>query len=179
MRGICVGLRSLRTRCHWTALARKTRLTRVSIGCSRRWLERLVGCVRDGDEFTVILNGIRGGANAARVAQEMVEAAASPRIIGIYPNDALELEVLLARANTAMYEAKAAGRNRLALARQASAMRAQCACASLIADPALSTTSLYEACWRAFRGGCTRPAAAAYCRADRALRGTRAASGEW
>ena len=108
--------------------------------------ERLVGCVRDGDtvarlagdEFTVILRDIRGAANAVRVAQKMVEAIASPftfgtRVvgvgvsigIGIYPGDASELEVLLARADAAMYEAKAAGKNRYVLARQAGAMSGQ------------------------------------------------------
>ena len=81
-----------------------------------------------GDEFTVILEGISTPEEADRVAREIimgfeaplllddrVEVAISPSIgISLYPDHGQVPTELLKRADTAMYQAKAAGRRTLA-----------------------------------------------------------------
>jgi diguanylate cyclase (GGDEF)-like protein len=80
-----------------------------------------------GDEFTVLLEDVRGPEEAAMVATRMLEAIAEPvhlqhheisvsASIGIalYPRDDTVGERLLKSADTAMYRAKELGRNRYA-----------------------------------------------------------------
>lgn len=92
---------------------------------------RLAGCVRQddtiarlgGDEFTVILPNIHGPGDTEVVAKKIIERVREPiylsdnevyvsASIGItlYPEDADDEETLVRHADTAMYEAKAAGR---------------------------------------------------------------------
>lgn len=98
---------------------------------------RLAGCVREtdtvarlaGDEFVVILSGLKAREQAARVAAKIVRVLARPyhladhRIsvsasIGVsaYPRDGLDSATLLNRADAAMYRAKSAGKNNYLLA---------------------------------------------------------------
>lgn len=94
--------------------------------------KRLTGCVREadtvarlgGDEFTIILRDIHQSADAALVAEEVIESIGKPfqldgneAFIGasigitIYPNDADDPSTMLRNADMAMYKAKEAGRN--------------------------------------------------------------------
>jgi diguanylate cyclase (GGDEF)-like protein/PAS domain S-box-containing protein len=94
--------------------------------------ERLLSCVREtdtvarfaGDEFTVILPGIGHRDDAVRVAEKILEAIGAPfQVAGhvlhigvsigiaLFPDDATEAQSLIARADTAMYRAKSAGRH--------------------------------------------------------------------
>ncbi len=93
---------------------------------------RLLDCVREadtvarlgGDEFTIILRNINRSADAAGVAEEVIESLGRPfqldgneAFIGgsvgitIYPDDASDPETMLRNADMAMYKAKEAGRN--------------------------------------------------------------------
>lgn len=93
---------------------------------------RLIGVLRDsdtvarlgGDEFTVILEGGRRVEDAGRVATKILRTIGSPYTVGntemvitvsigisMYPVDGDDYEELMAGADTAMYQAKAAGRN--------------------------------------------------------------------
>ncbi|TSE18422.1 putative signaling protein [Tepidimonas alkaliphilus] len=93
---------------------------------------RLQACLRardvparfGGDEFVVLLPWVKGREAAAVVARKIVRAldtsieldGARVRIgaslgVALYPHDATDLETLLRHADTAMYAAKAAGRN--------------------------------------------------------------------
>jgi diguanylate cyclase (GGDEF)-like protein len=93
---------------------------------------RLVGVLREsdtvarlgGDEFTVILEGGRRVEDAGRVATKILKTIGSPYTVGsremvitvsigisMYPVDGDGYEELIAGADTAMYQAKAAGRN--------------------------------------------------------------------
>jgi diguanylate cyclase (GGDEF)-like protein len=80
-----------------------------------------------GDEFTVLLEDVRGPEEAAQVAGRVIEAVAEPLSvshheiavtasigIALYPRDDTVGERLLKSADTAMYRAKELGRNRYA-----------------------------------------------------------------
>jgi len=80
-----------------------------------------------GDEFTVLLENVRGPEEAGAVAQRMLDAIAEPvRLesheiavtasigIAMYPRDDVLAERLVKSADTAMYRAKDLGRNRYA-----------------------------------------------------------------
>lgn len=77
-----------------------------------------------GDEFTVVLNQIEKPEDAGLVAQRLLESMARPIMvdghevvittsigIAIAPRDAEDVEALLKAADSAMYRAKAQGRN--------------------------------------------------------------------
>ena len=77
-----------------------------------------------GDEFLVILPDVRGRDSITRVTDKVMEATAdiiryedhelatSLSIgISVYPDDGSDFDTLLKKADTAMYQAKAAGRN--------------------------------------------------------------------
>ena len=93
---------------------------------------RLIGCVREtdtvarmgGDEFLAILPEIGSASNAVHVAQKFLEALSTPfkleehevfvsGSVGItmYPNDSQDVHTLVKNADTAMYHAKAQGKN--------------------------------------------------------------------
>ncbi|WP_262967122.1 diguanylate cyclase domain-containing protein [Methylobacter psychrophilus] len=93
---------------------------------------RLLSCVRDtdtvsrlgGDEFVVLLSHISSADNVLDVAKKILEALSevfeiSEHFISVscsigacvYPNNGLDFDVLLQRADTAMYQAKNDGRN--------------------------------------------------------------------
>ncbi len=92
---------------------------------------RLLTCVRDsdtvarmgGDEFTVLLHGIRGEGEAARVAGKILRALSVPFMLGeirtgigasigiaLCPAHGVTLDGLLAQADQAMYHAKEGGK---------------------------------------------------------------------
>ncbi|MDP9139877.1 MAG: EAL domain-containing protein, partial [Pseudomonadota bacterium] len=96
---------------------------------------RMLACIRNGDtaarlggdEFVVLLENIENSAPVISVAEKLRAAMAQPiwaggqlfhisSSIGIamFPEDGANAELLLQRADTAMYEAKTAGRNRYA-----------------------------------------------------------------
>ena len=97
---------------------------------------RLLGTVRagdtvarmGGDEFTLLLPGLAGDADATHVATKVIETLRTPFVIGdhqlfvsgsvgiaVYPSDGLRYESLLKHADIAMYRAKAAGGNTFSL----------------------------------------------------------------
>ncbi len=78
-----------------------------------------------GDEFTVILPEVESPGAAAKVAERVVQAVAAPyRLegnellvttsvgISFYPTDAHDPSILVKKADSAMYRAKAGGKNR-------------------------------------------------------------------
>ncbi|MEI7430315.1 MAG: EAL domain-containing protein [Betaproteobacteria bacterium] len=95
-------------------------------------VERLRSCVREsdtisrqgGDEFIILLNDIRDSEAVARVADKIHQRMAEPlRLenhllstsfsigVALYPDDGNDFDILLQKADTAMYHAKEAGRN--------------------------------------------------------------------
>ena len=77
-----------------------------------------------GDEFTVVLNQIDSAESAGIVGHRILESLSQPMVIGghelvvtpsigiaVAPGDATDVEGLLKAADTAMYHAKAAGKN--------------------------------------------------------------------
>lgn len=94
--------------------------------------ERLKSCAREadtvarlgGDEFAILMDGLRDVNDPRIVASRIIESMAEPYVIvgqslsitvsigiAIFPLDDTEVAPLLAKADTAMYAAKAAGRN--------------------------------------------------------------------
>jgi diguanylate cyclase (GGDEF)-like protein/PAS domain S-box-containing protein len=94
--------------------------------------DRLNGCVRDtdtvarfgGDEFVILLHNIKSEADAAHVAQKLIDALSTPFVlaereiiigasigIAMHPGDADTAETLIRNADLAMYKAKQSGRN--------------------------------------------------------------------
>lgn len=90
------------------------------------------GCLRSedtlsrtgGDEFVAVLNGTGSRSGAEAVARKMLDALVTPQVFGrysvnlscsigiaLYPGDGADIQALLARADTAMYAVKGAGRN--------------------------------------------------------------------
>lgn len=88
---------------------------------------RLTACVREsdtvarmgGDEFTVLLTDIHGPENAHRIAGTIVEALGRPFLLeegtctigaslgmALFPEDGATADLLLSKADTAMYQAK-------------------------------------------------------------------------
>lgn len=93
---------------------------------------RLVSCVRvtdtvsrqGGDEFVILLSEIENPIDAANVADKLLAAFALPHVVGshelhvtlsigasIYPDDGILPDAVMQNADTAMYHAKANGRN--------------------------------------------------------------------
>lgn len=93
---------------------------------------RIKQCVREsdtvgrhsGDEFTIILQDVTSDSAIYHVAKNIVERLADPFLIGnsqvfigasvgvaLYPHDAEDPDALLVKADQAMYEVKASGRN--------------------------------------------------------------------
>ncbi len=93
---------------------------------------RLLSCVRDtdtvcrlgGDEFVVLLSHMNSADNILDVAKKILEVLSETFEISehlitvscsigacVYPHDGLEFDILLQRADTAMYQAKNDGRN--------------------------------------------------------------------
>jgi len=107
---------------------------------------RLRACMRKadivarlgGDEFTAVLPDLRDAADAATVAQHMIEALSQPYDIGngetfvaasvgiaLFPIDGTSAEELLRHADMAMYRAKAKGRGNHAFFEEAMNREAQ------------------------------------------------------
>lgn len=93
---------------------------------------RLVACVRStdtvcrqgGDEFVILLAEIERPQDAAQIADKLLAALAVPQLISghdllvtlsigisVYPDDAVDADTMMRNADTAMYFAKASGRN--------------------------------------------------------------------
>ena len=81
-------------------------------------------CRQGGDEFVILLAEIEQPLDAALVAEKLIEAFAVPHLIGkhelhvtlsigisVYPDDGSNVDSVLQNADTAMYHAKACGRN--------------------------------------------------------------------
>jgi diguanylate cyclase (GGDEF)-like protein/PAS domain S-box-containing protein len=77
-----------------------------------------------GDEFTILLSDVGGSADAATVAQKLLDSVSHPIIveghelfvttsigIALFPDDGTDAETLLKNADRAMYHAKEMGRN--------------------------------------------------------------------
>ena len=77
-----------------------------------------------GDEFVVLLNGVTGSGEALQIAQRLLAALRAPCLIetlelnvscsigiAMFPDDAADMDELMRHADTAMYQAKASGRD--------------------------------------------------------------------
>ena len=104
----------------------------VGDGLLKAIVERLKGCVREsdtisrqgGDEFVIVLNDVRDGDAVSRVADKIHQRMGRPFLVGehslitsfsmgvaIFPDDGEDFDVLMQKADTAMYHAKESGRN--------------------------------------------------------------------
>jgi diguanylate cyclase (GGDEF)-like protein/PAS domain S-box-containing protein len=96
-------------------------------GLLKRVALRLSGVLRDydvvartgGDEFVVLLPEIEQPSVAMVVAEKLIAAASENVGCALFPGDGQDFETLLAAADSAMYAAKAAGKNRYQLAAEA------------------------------------------------------------
>jgi diguanylate cyclase (GGDEF)-like protein len=98
--------------------------------------KRLQACVRQsdtvsrhgGDEFVVLLEGVRSGQDAVLTAEKLLATMAEPHLvdgqrlhvtvsigISLYPDDGQDIETVVRNADAAMYRAKQSGRNRYRL----------------------------------------------------------------
>ncbi len=81
-------------------------------------------CRQGGDEFVILLAEIEQSLDAAIIADKLLTAFAVPHLIGgqelhatlsigisVYPDDGKDLDAIMQSADTAMYHAKACGRN--------------------------------------------------------------------
>ena len=105
----------------------------------REVARRLKAAVRDGDtvarvggdEFTIVLQDLAHPQDAAMVAQKVLRSIAEPMSISghrifattsigitVFPDDGADAETLLKNADTAMYRAKALGRNTFEMSTQ-------------------------------------------------------------
>jgi diguanylate cyclase (GGDEF)-like protein/PAS domain S-box-containing protein len=94
--------------------------------------KRLTACVRitdtvcrqGGDEFVILLAAIDQPQDAALVAEKLLAAFVAPHLvvghelhvtlsigISVYPDDGIDVDTVMQNADTAMYHAKASGRN--------------------------------------------------------------------
>jgi diguanylate cyclase (GGDEF)-like protein/PAS domain S-box-containing protein len=94
--------------------------------------DRLVTCVRStdtvcrqgGDEFVILLAEVEQLQDAANVADKLIASLAVPQQVGehelkvtlsvgisVYPDDSHDVDAVMQNADTAMYQAKASGRN--------------------------------------------------------------------
>ncbi len=77
-----------------------------------------------GDEFVVLLNGVAGSGEALQIAQRLLASLRAPCLvdalelnvscsigIAMFPDDAADMDELMRHADTAMYQAKASGRD--------------------------------------------------------------------
>ena len=93
---------------------------------------RLVGCAREcdtvvrlgGDEFAILMEFIQSSQDAEALARRLIETMQKPFLIldrelsisisigiAIYPRDDSQVDILLSKADAAMYEVKVSGRN--------------------------------------------------------------------
>ncbi|WP_346285082.1 EAL domain-containing protein [Zoogloea sp.] len=100
--------------------------------------ERLIACVRTtdtvcrqgGDEFVILLSEVEHIDDATRVAEKLLQVFSLPQLIdghelhvtlsigiSVYPDDGDNAEAVMQNADTAMYHAKARGRNNCQLFR--------------------------------------------------------------
>jgi diguanylate cyclase (GGDEF)-like protein len=156
----------------------------VGDGLLQQVAMRLTGCIRDtdtvgrkgGDEFIVVLSSVRDAEDIAALAHKILETLAAPIEvanhdlstsasigIAIYPDDSDNFDTLLKMADTALYQAKAAGRNayRFFTEQMNEASSEYCACATACAAPWTTASSRFitsRRCdWRRAKSSAPRP----------------------